>query len=50
VKVPRQCPLVLLENVGLVESKASGIGEGRTMRSEARREVEQGLAAFDENS
>jgi hypothetical protein len=33
MKVPRQCPLVLLVKVGLRESKAFGSGEGREMRS-----------------
>jgi hypothetical protein len=31
------------------EGKAFGSGEVRTMRSEARREVEQDFAAFDRN-
>jgi hypothetical protein len=40
VKVPRQCPLVLLLKVGCRESKAFGSGEGRAMRSGARGIVE----------
>jgi hypothetical protein len=41
VKVPRQCPLVLLVKLGC--------REGREMKSGARREVEQGLTAFVQN-
>jgi hypothetical protein len=41
VKVSRQCPFVLLVKVGSREGKAFGSG--------VRREVEQGLTAFDRN-
>jgi hypothetical protein len=37
------------EDSELIEGKAFGTGEGRAMRSEARREVEQGLSAFNLN-
>jgi hypothetical protein len=43
MKVPRQCPLVLLVNVVCREGEAFGSEEGRETRSGARREVEQGL-------
>jgi hypothetical protein len=46
MKVPSQCPLVLLVKVGWREDKAFGSGEGRAMRREARTEVEQSLTAF----
>jgi hypothetical protein len=45
-KVPMQCPLVLIK-IGSREGKAFGSGEGRTMRSGARRKVEQDPTAFD---
>jgi hypothetical protein len=48
MKVPRQCPLVLLVKAGCRQSKAFGSGEGRAMRG-ARREVQQGLTALDRN-
>lgn len=48
-KVPRHCPLVFLVKVRRREYKASGKGECRKMRSEARREDERGLTAVDRN-
>jgi hypothetical protein len=47
MKVPRQCSLVLLVKVNWREGEAFGSGEGREMKSGARRESEQGLTAFD---
>jgi hypothetical protein len=49
MKVPRQCPLVLLVKVCRTDRRAFGSGEGRVMRSGAKREVEQSLTAFDRN-
>jgi hypothetical protein len=48
MKVPRQCPLVLVK-VGWREGKAFRSGEGREMRSGARKEAEQNLTAFHQN-
>jgi hypothetical protein len=48
-EVPRHCSFVLLIKIGLGECMAFGSGEGREMRSGARREVEQGLTAFVHN-
>jgi hypothetical protein len=45
MKVPRQCPLVLLVKVGWRGGKTFGCEEGRD-EVEARREVEQGSTAF----
>jgi hypothetical protein len=49
MKVPRQCPFVLLVKLVCSEGKAFGGGEGREMKSGARREVQQGLTAFVHN-
>jgi hypothetical protein len=46
LKVPRQCPLVLLVEVHLREGKALGSEKAKVLESglcEARRKVEQGL-------
>jgi hypothetical protein len=40
MKVPRQCPLVLLVKVGIRKGKALESGEGRVMSGGARGEVE----------
>jgi hypothetical protein len=42
MKVPRQYLLVLLVKIGYRECKAFGIGKDRAMKSEGRREIEQG--------
>jgi hypothetical protein len=47
VDVPRQCSLVPLVKLDLRGRKTFGSGEGRAMRSVARRETEQALTAFD---
>jgi hypothetical protein len=46
MKVPRQCPLVLLVKT---DGKTFGNVNGRALISGAIREVEQGLTAFDRN-
>jgi hypothetical protein len=46
-KVLRQCPLVLQVKVGWRGSKTVGSGEGREMKSGAKREVEQGPSALN---
>jgi hypothetical protein len=48
VKVPRQCPLVLLVKVGWRGGKTFGCEEG-IVKGEARREVEQGSTALNQN-
>jgi hypothetical protein len=42
MKVPRQYLLVLLVKIGYRECKAFGSGQDRAMKSEGRREIEQG--------
>jgi hypothetical protein len=49
MKVPRQCPFVLLVKDGFGEGKAFGSGEGKQMNIGARREVEQNLTSFLHN-
>jgi hypothetical protein len=47
MKVPRQCPIVLLVKICWREGKAFGSEEGRQMEWWAWREVEQGTTAVD---
>jgi hypothetical protein len=47
MKFTRQCTFALLVKVDETEGKALESGEGTAMISGARREVEQGLTAFD---
>jgi hypothetical protein len=44
MKVPGQCPFILLVKIGWKEGKALGSGESRAMR-----ELEQRFTAFDRN-
>jgi hypothetical protein len=50
VKVPRQCPLVLLLKVGWRVGKTFGCEEIIGIEGGAEREVEQSSTAFNENS
>lgn len=47
INVPRQRPLVLLVKVSWIEGKTFESGEGRKMKSGARREVDQCQIVLD---